>query len=116
MKIISRNNNNAVLVNRDEKIHGVQDLLDIFASAQYNHDCVGLIVYQESLGESFFDLKTGYAGEILQKASNYHMKIAVIGDFSQYKSKSLRDFIYECNNGNQVFFKTTLEDGLAAFI
>ena len=32
------------------------------------------------------------------------MKLAIIGDFSGYTSKPLRDFIYESNNGNHVFF------------
>lgn len=32
------------------------------------------------------------------------MKIAIIGDFSAYTSKSLKDFIYESNNGKDLFF------------
>ncbi len=116
MNIINMNNAYAALVNKDEKICCVQDILDIMATAQYYYDCVGLIVYKECLGESFFELKTGYAGEVLQKISNYQMKIAIIGDFSQYKSNSLHDFIYECNKGNQVFFKDTVEDGLNAIV
>ena len=32
------------------------------------------------------------------------MRIAVVGDFSIYTSKSLKDFIYESNKGNHVFF------------
>lgn len=32
--------------------------------------------------------------EVLQKFINYQTKIAIIGDFSGYTSKSLKDFIY----------------------
>ncbi len=32
------------------------------------------------------------------------MKLAIIGDFSAYKSKNLIAFIYESNKGNQTFF------------
>jgi len=32
------------------------------------------------------------------------VKIAFVGDFSVYESKSLRDFIYESNKGGDVFF------------
>jgi hypothetical protein len=49
-------------------------------------------------------LKIRLAGEILQKFINYGVKIAIIGDFSGYSSKSLKDFIYECNNGNAIFY------------
>jgi hypothetical protein len=34
------------------------------------------------------------------------MKIAIVGDFSIYSSKSLKDFIYESNNGRNIFFVT----------
>lgn len=32
------------------------------------------------------------------------MKLAIIGDFSNYNSTALKDFIYECNGGNDIFF------------
>ena len=44
------------------------------------------------------------AGEILQKFSNYRMKLAIIGEFEKYKSKSLKAFITESNRGNLIFF------------
>lgn len=114
MKIQQINNKCIAVLDMNEKINSVQDILDVMGTAQYNN-CIGIAVYKESLGERFFDLKTGYAGEILQKFSNYDMKIAIIGDFSYYKSKSLHDFIFECNKGNRVFFKGKLEDGLNTF-
>ncbi len=115
MKILNKNEIKLAAIAKDEKISDVQDILDIIADAVFTHQCKGIIIYKESLGDKFFDLKTGNAGEVLQKFSNYHLKVAIIGDFSGYTSKSLRDFIYESNNSNNVFFKGTLEEGLAAF-
>jgi len=43
---------------------------------------------------------------------NYRMKLAIVGDFSRYTSKSLQDFIRESNRGNQVFFTDTVEAAL----
>ena len=40
------------------------------------------------------------------------MKLAIVGDFSGYTSKPLRDFIYESNNGSHVFFVATVEEAL----
>lgn len=114
MKVINGKNISAAVIGKDGIINGVQDMLDIMASAQYHHDCSVLVVYKESLGEAFFDLKTGYAGEILQKFSNYNTKIAIIGDFSQYTNKSLHDFIYECNQGGRIFFKSNIDEALAS--
>ena len=61
------------------------------------------------LAEEFFILSSGLAGEILQKFVNYHIRLAIYGDFSRYTSKPLRDFIYESNQGKDVFFLDTRE-------
>ncbi len=103
----------AAVLTEKEKWQTVSDALDDMAAASYD-GCVGVIVPKECLTDDFFDLRTGLAGEILQKYTNYKMKIAVTGDFSGYTSKSLRDFIYESNKGRQVFFKASLEDAMAA--
>ena len=39
-----------------------------------------------------------------------HIQIAIIGDFSKYTSKALRDFIYESNQGRSVFFVASEEE------
>ena len=49
---------------------------------------------------------------MLQKFVQYRMPLAVVGDFSKYTSKSLRDFIYECNQGRQVNFVPELSSAL----
>ncbi len=105
----------AGVLTAEEKWNTVQDALNCMAAAAYE-GCTGVIVPKECLPEAFFQLKTGFAGEVLQKFTNYHMKIAVAGDFSGYASRSLRDFIYESNKGRQVFFKATAEEGLASFV
>jgi hypothetical protein len=85
-------------------INDVQSALDLMAVVRYETDCDRIIINKSVISEDFFDLSTKLAGNILQKYINYQMKIAIIGDFSVYKSKSLKDFIYECNNGKDIFF------------
>jgi hypothetical protein len=86
-------------------------ILDLMAEAGMN-DCSKLIIHSGSLHPDFFDLKTKLAGEILQKFSNYRMKLAIIGDFSDIKSKSLRDFIRESNRTGIIAFVSSLEEAL----
>jgi hypothetical protein len=105
----------AAVLTSGEKWETLRDALDCMAAAAYE-GCLGIIVPKESLPEEFFQLKTGFAGEVLQKFTNYRMKIAVIGDFSGCTSKSLRDFMYESNNGRQVFFKAAVEEGMASIV
>ena len=67
---------------------------------------------KQGIAEDFFNLRTKIAGNILQKFINYNIKFAIIGDFSQYTSKALNDFIYECNNGNDIFFVSSEQEAL----
>ncbi len=69
-------------------IKDTQDALDLMADCGY-HGASRIIVYEHNLNPAFFDLKTRLAGEILQKFSNYRVRLAVVGDFSKYNSKSL---------------------------
>ena len=93
-------------------ISDVQSALDLIATVHYETGCNRIILDKTLITESFFDLKTRLAGEILQKFINYHVKIAIIGDFSVYTSKSLKDFIYESNNGKDIFFLPTQEQAI----
>ena len=94
----------AVINSSDTIIAGVQDSLDLMASVRHMYDCDKMIIYKKNIIDDFFDLKTRIAGEILQKYTNYRMRLAIVGDFGVYTSKSLKDFIFESNKGNQVFF------------
>ena len=96
-------------------IKDTSQMLDFMASASYTtqSDNLGIVFQKQSLPESFFDLKTRLAGEILQKFSNYRVKLAIVGDFDGYSSKALADFIRECNRGNQVFFVSDIDTAIA---
>ncbi|SCY08524.1 protein of unknown function [Paenibacillus polysaccharolyticus] len=94
----------AYVTNNETLISDVQSALDLMATVRYELDSNLIIVNKSEVSEAFFDLKTRLAGEVLQKFINYQTKIAIIGDYSGYTSKSLKDFIYESNNGNDIFF------------
>lgn len=110
---IKENNQEIAIVNSNELlIKDVQSTLDFMATIRYEVGCDRIILNKSALVEEFFDLKTRLAGEILQKFINYHVKIAIVGDFSMYESKSLKDFIYESNNGKDIFFLSNEIDAL----
>lgn len=102
----------AELINEALIISEVQQMLDLMGDSGAN-DCYRLILNEKNLHPDFFRLHTGFAGEILQKFSTYGFKLAIIGDFSKYKSKSLQDFIHESNRGNRIFFVENLDIGLS---
>jgi hypothetical protein len=78
----------------------------------YYQDFDKAIIYEKNITPDFFDLKTGIAGEILQKFSTYRMRLAIVGDFSQYPGKSLKDFIFESNKIGRINFLGTMAEAL----
>ncbi len=88
------------------------DILDIMGDIGYQ-GCSRLIIYSGDLSPEFFDLRTGLAGEVLQKFSNYRMRLAIVGDFSHLTSRSWRDFICESNRGSTVSFLSTFDEALS---
>jgi hypothetical protein len=103
----------AELISEQIEINDQQDTPDIIADAGYR-GANRLIVYEQNLHPDFFDLKTRLAGEILQKFSTYHAYLTIVGDFSKYPSKSLKDFIYESNEVGRISFVATKEEALQA--
>lgn len=115
MKIdtVIRNNIIIAVVQSEELLlTDVQSALDLMATVRYESDCDCMVLNKSEISEDFFQLSTRLAGEILQKYINYFMKLAIVGDFSVYTSKSLKDFIYESNHGRDVFFVSTVDEAV----
>lgn len=114
---IKKDNKVLALVTGNEKIiTDVQSALDMVMSVKYDIDTNKIIIDKKVVAEDFFILSTGLAGEILQKFINYDVKIAIYGDYSKYTSKPLRDFIYESNNGKDVFFVLSKDEAINKLI
>lgn len=91
---------------------------DLIGSAMYER--VDLIVVPiERVDPAFFDLSSGIAGELLQKAVNYRLRLAIVGDVAPLtaESASLRAFVDEAQRGGHLWFvpdDAALEARLAA--
>ena len=102
---IEKNGIACAVVNSNEiVITDAQSALDVLMSAKYDIGTKNIVVDKKLITEDFFILSKGLAGEILQKYVNYGGRIAIYGDYSHYTSKPLKDFIYESNQGKDVFF------------
>lgn len=102
----------AVVSGEAAEVTTPQAALDLAMTVKYETGGARLAIDKRVLGEDFFTLSTGIAGEILQKFINYHVKAAIFGDYSRYTSKPLRDFIYESNSGTDIFFTATREEAV----
>ena len=70
------------------------------------------LIHAKNITPEFFDLKSGMAGEILQKFSTYRVRLAIVGNFAKYDSKSLNEFIYESNKGRHINFVSTSSEAI----
>lgn len=113
LKTIEKNGIKVAVVTGSELlISDVQSALDLLVTVRYETDCDRIALDKVSVSEAFFVLSSGLAGDVLQKFSNYQMKLAIFGDYTRYTSKPLRDFIRESNRGNQVFFTATEDEAV----
>ena len=105
-KILESKDKTKVVRIEDESIviSDEQSFLDLFMTIAYETGENKFIISKDNLTEEFFHLSNKIAGNILQKLINYKMKLAIIGDFSNHESNALNAFIYECNQGNDIFF------------
>lgn len=108
MKIetIEKNNKLVAVVTASEPIiTDPQSALDLAMTIKYETGSTDIAISKEAIVDDFFVLSTRLAGEILQKFTNYGIRLAIFGDFSKYTSKPLKDFIYESNKGKSFYFQ-----------
>ncbi|HSP48057.1 MAG TPA: DUF4180 domain-containing protein [Clostridiaceae bacterium] len=116
VSVIEKENGNiALFTSEDILLRDTQDILDLMAEVYYNHGCEKIILMKKNVTEDFFELKNRLAGDIMQKVINHGMSMAIVGDFDQYDSKSLKSLIYESNQGKRILFKGTVEEAVSAF-
>jgi hypothetical protein len=88
-----------------EAISTEDDAIDLVGSV-WSHDATTAAVPVERFDPAFFDLSTGLAGVFTQKLVNYRIRLVVIGDLGEFAAASaaLRDYVWESNRGDQVWF------------
>ena len=117
LECIAKNGVKAALVFSDSPvIRDVQSALNLIMTVKYETGADRVAIEKTAVAEEFFVLSNKMAGEILQRFVNYRIKAAIWGDYSQYDSKALKDFIYESNKGRDIFFTSTRQEALEKLI
>jgi len=96
------NGRKIVVCSRGQLIRKEQDILELIAVCGAN-DTNLVILPADNFAPEFFDLKSGLAGVIFQKFSNYQITAAIVGDFTNVCQR-FRELIGECNRGRQIHF------------
>jgi hypothetical protein len=92
------------LMGEEERIARASDFLELLVNCPTST----VVIDKDSLAPAFFELRSGLAGECLQKVSNYGKRLIVLGEYGKVSSRALKDFIYESNRTGKVIFTETL--------
>jgi hypothetical protein len=86
-------------------VSSVDDALSVLGDAM-SIGASQVVIPVARLSPAFLDLSSGLAGDILQKFSNYRMKVVLFGDITTAleASSALRTFVAESNRGEGVWF------------
>ena len=69
----------------------------------------GLILTEADLSRDFFDLRTGFAGELLQKFVNYQIRVAIILPDPSIYGERFAELAYEHSTHPFVRFVDSME-------
>jgi hypothetical protein len=86
-------------------LSGVAEFTDLIGEAM-GADCELVVIPVTRLTGEFFRLRSGLAGEVTQKFTNYRIRLAILGDIGAHteQSTALTAFVAESNRGGQLWF------------
>lgn len=93
-------------------IHSLRDVSDAMGVC-LGHGATGLLLTESDLGPSFFDLRSGLAGELLQKFVNYGIRLAIVIPDPALHGARFAELAAEHAVHGQVRFTRRREDALA---
>ncbi len=76
------------------------DALELVASCGEN-ETFRLLINSNAIPNSFYDLSSGLAGQILLKLSNYRIKTVIISDPEKAGKGKFKDFVIETTRGKE---------------
>ncbi len=102
----------AINGSKEECIRTTADFMDLLERGT-NEGTQCYLLRESNFSRSFYDLKTGLAGEILQKCSTYRVRLAIVGSFEAVTSPRFRELMSEANKGSEFHFGGTDGEAVA---
>ncbi len=99
MQLKTFDHNGVHVVECTDSITRVEDTMDLVAAC-FEHDAERVLLESRVLPATFFDLSTGFAGEFLQKFSNYRIKLAAVFPSEDGYTDRFREFLLEARRGS----------------
>jgi hypothetical protein len=118
--MVARHIRQEQLVNEERKIVIASDsgvcirsLADISDAIGACLGADGVILTEGDLSAEFFDLRSGLAGEVLQKFVNYRLRVAFVVPDPDVYGERFRELVYEHRCHTMIRFVRTLDEAKA---
>ncbi len=98
MRLQLMNREGVRIVELVEPIDRVEDVLDVIAACVEQRSS-RLLLESQNLPRPFFDLRTGFAGEFVQKLENYRIRLAGVFPSEEGYTDRFREFLREAKQG-----------------
>jgi hypothetical protein len=93
-----------------EREHAADPIAALVCCIEYG--ARALLYEGGALPAAFFDLSSGLAGELVQKLTNYGVRMAAVVPDLSVHSPRFREFAREANNGQQFRFFATRQEAI----
>lgn len=108
------NENRGIVVASDSGL-SIRSFSDISEALGACIGTSGLILAENDLAQEFFDLRSGLAGELFQKFTNYGLRVAIVLPDPGAYGERLSELAYEHRSHNMIrFFRS--KDGAEAWL
>jgi len=118
--IVARHIRQEQLVNEDRKIVIASDSGVCIRSFADISDAIGaclgadaVILTEGDLAPEFFDLRSGLAGEVMQKFVNYRLRVALVVPDADVYGERFSELVYEHRAHTMIRFVRTMDEAKA---
>jgi hypothetical protein len=91
----------------------IRALIDISDAIGLSLGTGGLIITESELAPAFFELRSGLAGEVLQKFTNYKVRLAIVVPDPEVYGDRFNELIYEHRTHGMIRFVKSVEEARA---
>src|SRR5262245_57555815 len=106
------NEDHRILVASDSGI-SIRSFNDISDSIGACIGSEGLILTEGDLAQEFFDLRSGLAGELFQKFTNYKIRLAIVLPDPEAYGERISELAYEHKSHNIIRFVRSMDEAEA---
>ena len=101
----------AEIEGQDKEIKSTEDITALMDQA-VSQQADKLLARRKLIDESFFDLKSGFAGKLTDRLKEKKLKLAVVGEFNFIENIALKAYIKDKKLGDMVMISRNREEAL----